>query len=142
MAATIKQRHERDCFLCCIAMVAGLTYEQAAEKWGAEFVAEVGAKGLTGSKRIDHAFGAVGLERDVHYRVLFMLPEYAALPFLRNVLWGRRALFQVRSKNNPGEHHIVFWDGAALHDPSNKRTYAWEEAEPIYVWIFDERPLA
>jgi hypothetical protein len=138
--ATIKQRYPKDCFLCCIAMATGLTYDEAARRWGKDFVDKVAAKGLVGQKDIDFAFEAVGLKRDVDFRVLFILPEYATHGFLRNVVWGRRALFQVRSKNNVGEFHLTYWDGAALHDPSNKRTYVWDEVEPVYIWLFKERP--
>jgi hypothetical protein len=76
---------------------------------------------------------------DGDYFVLFMMPEYATTGFLRNILWGRRALVQVPSKNYPGEQHIIYWDGRELHDPSNMRQWEWSQVEPIYLWIFDER---
>lgn len=138
MTETIKQRHEKDCFLCCLAMAAGLTYGEAAEKWGPDFVARVAENGCY-DKDVITAFEALGLVREQHYRALFIMPEYASVGFLKNVLWGRRACVQVRSKNHAGEMHIVYWDGAALHDPSNKRTWLWDEVEPIYLWLFDER---
>lgn len=154
----IKQRFDgddqrKDCFLCSAAMAAGVSYDEA---WNALdddlracFAPE--AKGPMGDQ-CDKVLSALGFERvrvgartgdpasaPGDYFVLFMLPEYATSGFLRNVLWGRRALLQVPSKNYAGEQHIIYWDGRELHDPSNKRTWAWKEVEPIYVWLFDER---
>lgn len=139
LAATIKQRADRDCFLCCLAMAIGVTYTEVNRRLGAHFIAHVCANGLVGSKDLDTAFGGLGLMPELHYKVLFILPEYVATGFLRNVLWGRRACIQVRSKNYAGEHHIVYWDGEALHDPSNKNTYKWLEVEPINIWLFSEQ---
>lgn len=138
LAATIKQRADRDCFLCCLAMAIGIPYEEMASRLGDDFVRHVAANGLVGSKDLNTAFGGLGLVRDSHYVTLCILPEYASTGFLRNVLWGRRACIQVLSKNYKGEHHIVYWDGERLHDPSNKRTYEWHEVEPVNLWLFSE----
>ena len=135
---TIKQRADKDCFLCCLAMTLGISYEEMERRLGREFVSHVAANGLVGSKDLATAFGGLGLVRELHYRVLYILPEYITTGFLRNILWGRRSCLQVRSKNYPGEHHIIYWDGEALHDPSNKKTYEWQEVEPIYIWLFSE----
>lgn len=135
---TIKQRAEKDCFLCCLAMAIGVTYEEMQRRLGTKFVEHVCKSGLVGRRDIERAFGGMGLIDQLHYRVLFILPEYASTGFIRNILWGRRACFQVRSKNYAGEHHIVFWNGEMLHDPSNKLTYEWHEVEPINIWLFSE----
>lgn len=141
---TIKQRFDgdkqrKDCFLCCAAMALGLTYDEAWRRAGdlqPVFLSD--GKGPR-DKQCDLLLLRLGgLERNVDYHVLFMMPEYATPGFLRNILWGRRALAQVPSKNFAGEQHIVYWDGRGLHDPSNLRCWFWDEVSPIYVWIFLE----
>lgn len=154
----IKQRFDgdeqrKDCFLCSAAMAAGITYEQAWDALDDTLRACFGPKGRGPmGDQCDKILSKLGFERvrvgartgdpssaPGDYFVLFMLPEYATSGFLRNVLWGRRALLQVPSKNYPGEQHIIYWDGRELFDPSNKRAWEWQEVEPIYVWLFDER---
>lgn len=141
---TIKQRFDderqrKDCFLCCAAMASGRSYDDA---WallddGLRACLSPDAKGPKGTE-CDAVLERIGFSKG-DYRLLFMLPEYATTGFLRNMLWGRRALIQVPSKNYRGEHHIVYWDGTELHDPSNMHAWKWEEVEPVYIWIFDER---
>lgn len=141
---TIKQRFEKDCFLTCIAMAAGIEYDLALYLFGDELVEKVKAKGTYGNL-VTEAFLRIGLVPDADYTVvnhcivaegnLFRLPPHS----FRDLLWGRRACIQVKSKNYEGEYHIVFWDGRVLHDPSPLKTYEWDEVEPIYAWIFDER---
>lgn len=142
MTETIKQRYEQDCFLCCLAMAAGLPYDEALAKWGAEFVEHVSQNGLVGRIHIERAFSAIGLVRDDNYRtVIGIIPgnsDSQTAPTFRDVLWGRRACVQVPSKNYAGRYHIVFWDGRELHDPSPLKTYTWSEVEPVWIWLFDE----
>lgn len=139
----IKQRYDgdvqrKDCFLCCAAMATGFTYEIAADLVGDLYeLFGTDGKGPQG-QHCDEILARLGALRGFDYRVLFMMPEYATSGFLRNVLWGRRAMLQVVSKNFVGEHHIVFWDGKDFHDPSNLRQWKWDEVEPIYIWLFDE----
>ena len=143
-ATMIKQQSEKDCFMCCLAMALGLTHEQVTrgmDEFDAGLAARVLAKGCY-DKDVAATFAALGLRQDQDYLRIFILPEYASTGFIRNVLWGRRACIQVRSKNYAGEMHIVYWDGVALFDPSNKRTYEWNEVEPIYLWLFNERRFA
>ncbi len=76
---------------------------------------------------------------DENYKVLYLSLDWGSVGFTKNMLWGRRACIQVKSKNCQDEFHIVYWDGQELFDPSNKLTYTWEEVEPIYIWLFNER---
>lgn len=158
MLTPIKQRFDgdlqrKDCFLCCAAMAAGMEYDHAWSRLDDTLLACFASDGRGPmGEQCDHVLARLGFERVRvgartgdptaalgDYFVLFMLPEYATTVFLRNMLWGRRALVQVPSKNYPGEQHIIYWDGRTLHDPSNKRQWKWDEVEPIYLWIFDER---
>ncbi len=121
-------------------MATGTSYERAAEKWGAEFLAEVGEKGCFG-ENVDFAFNTLGLVKDRDYTLHYLIPRDASVKFTRNVLWGRRAILQVRSKNYPAESHMVYWNGERLFDPSNRLTYVWEEVEPAYFWLFNDAAI-
>lgn len=143
MMGTIKQRADdglqrKDCFLCCAAMAAGKSYD---DSWGAltDDLREVMHVRGPKDKECAEVLRLLGLGEAIRdYTILFRLPEFGTVGFMRNMLWGRRAMIQVPSKNYDGEMHIVYWDGRELHDPSNLRLYAWIEVEPVYVWLFDE----
>ena len=139
MTEMVKQRHEKDCFLCCLAMALDLSLEALIARLGDELRERVITKGSY-DKDVEATFAALDLAVDRDFKRLFILPEYGTTGFIRNLLWGRRACIQVRSKNYAGEMHIVYWDGAALFDPSNKRTYEWSEVEPVYLWLFRDAP--
>jgi len=158
----IQQRYEgdkqrKDCFLCSAAMAAGVDYDTAWSRLEDDLRQALGPSGRgPQGDQCDRILKHLGFDRVMvparrgpptdepgDFWVLFMLPEYATHGFLRNILWGRRALIQVPSKNYAGEHHIVYWDGRALFDPSNERMWAWPEIHPIYIWLFDEaKPAA
>lgn len=150
MTELVQQRHQNDCFLCCLAMACATTYEAASEKWGDDFVSRIGRDGLYGKSDIDTAFAALGLQRDVHFRA-YLCPgafatgelgaEFAVVPTtakLKQLIWGRRALVQVKSKNFEGKSHMLYWDGRAVFDPSRLKTFAWDEVDPEHVWLFQE----
>jgi hypothetical protein len=144
MSETIKQHFDKDvqrkdCFLCCAAMATGHNYEAAWEMMRPGMQKILKERGTSTSAECHEVLVSLGAVRERDYIVLYVLPEYASTGFLRNTLWGRRAMVQVRSKNFAGEMHIVYWDGHNLHDPSNLRVYEWHEVEPIYLWLFDER---
>lgn len=66
--------------------------------------------------------------------------ELMAVGFTRGeMLWGRRAIVTVRSKNEEGSMHAVYWSGAALFDPSTRTKYeSWGEVEVKEALIFNE----
>lgn len=147
MTTLVQQRAKNDCFLCCLIMAVGTSYEFAITLWGEEFVAKVSADGLYGRPDIDRAFGEMGMHRDVDFKSFLgqaslepAVHEFAAAPgHMKALLWGRRALVQVKSKNYEGQSHIVYWDGVELFDPSPLQTYTWDEVQPEHIWLFDER---
>jgi len=139
VTALVKQQSEKDCFLCCLAMALALTHDAVLAKLGDELAARVIEKGCY-DKDVAATFAALDLVENRDFFRLFIMPEYGTTGFIRNMLWGRRACIQVRSKNYTGEMHIVYWDGSALFDPSPKRTYEWNEVEPIYLWLFRDSP--
>jgi hypothetical protein len=151
MTTLVQQRTERDCFFCCVCMLANADYEEGWEllREGLREQFEKGG-GLYGDdcEKLLEDFGfnrvqsgartGQPTEEPGDYYVLYMQPVWATMGFVRNMLWGRTALIQVRSKNYQDEHHIVYWNGRALFDPSTKLTFQWHEVEPIHVWLFDE----
>ncbi len=138
MSSTIKQHSgEQDCFLRCMAMAAGMTWNEALSRWHPDFVRDVKVSGLYGHDRIRGALSALGIyEKDcrLHFAQHWLENEQLSAITFRSLLWGRRALLQVPSKNIDGTH-IVYWDGERLHDPSPGATYLWEEVEPQFVWL-------
>lgn len=144
MTDIIKQRYDgdvqrKDCFLCCVAMAAWLSYEGIFIRLTDELQAIVRSRGPKGEDECDVIMQAGGFYREADYRTIFLLPEFASTGFLKNMLWGRRALVQVRSLNYMDEQHLLFWDGAEVFDPSNARTWKWRDVEPVYLWLFNER---
>lgn len=142
MTVLVRQRTPHDCVLCCIAMALGLAYEDALARLdgasaGADTLGTRLATEGCHNQEDEIALRALGLRRERDFQRLVMSPHYATAGFLRNVLWGRRAILSVRSKNIRG-HHAIYWDGAALLDPSTFKTFEWQEVEPIDLIIFRE----
>lgn len=157
MTTLLKQRYDgdeqrKDCFLCAAAMACGLTYEAAWDRLDEDIQASLKEKGAFGDQcdRILQALGHTRLiiaarhgsasDKPGSYLMLYVSLDYASVGFTKNMLWGRRALIQVRSKNYRDESHITYWDGHEFFDPSNAKVYTWNEVEPTYIWLFDERP--
>lgn len=134
---TLKQLRDYDCAYACMMMLVGMPYttETAKNMWGVTALHLTDEnKGLHGTNFFK-ALDRVGLP----YKYTMMSPQFGSLSFLRFMLWGRRALLQVNSKNVQGVQHLVYWDGQKLRDPSNLICYtSLEECEPNYVFIFDE----
>lgn len=143
---TIKQRTEMDCGICCVAMALGLPYERVIAAADEKFQETMAQHGIEDGM-LHELLARLGLQLDRDYCGRYLSMHYGSIAFTRNMLWGRRAIVEVKSKNiRYGEDsglHFVYWDGAALHDPSNKTTYEWAEVEPIKMWLFSEtaRPL-
>jgi hypothetical protein len=84
-----------------------------------------------------------GFEKDKDYWAVYVGSQNAKGNVLQ-LLNGRRAIIQVSSINHRKAHHIVFWDGHKLHDPSTKQVYRWLEqlTSAEHIWIFNEVPNA
>lgn len=141
----IEQRAEQDCFLCCLAMALEFNYDQAAATLGAELAAKIGRVGLYGED-ITTAFTLLGLGGDRARSIYAEVRDEGALAataharaVLKRLLWGRRAIVQVPSKNYPPpRQHVVYWNGEEMIDPSPLKTYTWDEVRPVYIWLLDE----
>lgn len=105
----IRQRTGNDCGICCIAMLAGVSYETAMQAAGTDFVDGVAPQAVAPIlKRL--GFAAHDIET--------IPPEGVGLGDFKGILRGRRALVSVRSINEPGANHMLFWNQDRLIDPS------------------------
>lgn len=142
MTQRINQQGEQDCYLCCLCMALGISYEEMTSKLGAETVQRIQRTG-TYNEDIALVYRLLDLKKGIDYKTFYrhdIKTGYgSSAEFARDVLWGRRALVQVNSLNNEGGQHLIYWDGFELLDPSNKKTYIWDIVQPLYITIFNER---
>lgn len=131
-----KQRADYDCLLACLATAVQKPYE---DLWSDEWkqIAQ-NKRGIHGDM-VDTAFEQVGLHKNTDYWSVVIWGQ-SPMQMIRDLLNGRRAILQVRSLNNQGAGHFVYWAGEQLYDVSNKQQYQWiDQCFPEYVWIFNER---
>lgn len=136
----IKQRGTTDCSVATVAMAADVPYETVLEKTPADVVEILLSKGCL-DKHMSAMLNALGYENFVDYERRIFSCHYATTSFTRNMLWGRRAILTVMSKNVRDGQHNIYWDGRQLFDPSPLQVYYWHEVEPIEIIFFDESRL-
>ena len=132
----IKQRSGNDCVLAAIAMARG------AASWGdiwtdADLESVIASKGVSGyGPWLEQA----GFKPDQFKEI--QIWGSTDQQIVRQLLWHRRALVSVHSLNNDQGHHMVFWDGHEIFDPSTQRTYLWLHSATITrVVLLDESYL-
>lgn len=142
MTEMVQQRGEQDCYLCCMCMALGLTYEELTQKLSPALVARIQTEGSF-SEDIPLVQRLLGLTAEVDFRTIYRHDNRVSYgssgEFARDVLWGRRAIIMVKSVNYEGKSHMVYWDGEELFDPSNKKIHLWDTLQPLYLTIFNER---
>jgi hypothetical protein len=140
----VKQRADKDCYLCGLCMALGISYERMTELIGADFVAELQNNGTFGTNVVK-LHRLLGLIQGVNIQTIYRHAPTStghrgsSLHFTLQSLWGRRALLQVRSLNYDSDH-LVYWDGQTLYDPSNKLVHTIDTVQPSYITLFNERP--
>jgi hypothetical protein len=138
----IKQRGDFDCGVAVMAMLLGIDYDQAVDHLGRD-VAEPNAGVQEGkpSGVWPDEIATIAWRRG-RPASAFRTAEYFSIcaPAMWNgqrgafaicssadlvdyILPGRRACLVVPSLNVDGHAHWIAWDGAAVFDPSPKRTY-------------------
>lgn len=103
----VQQRTSWDCGIACIAMMAGTSYLQAADKFSV-------LKGFMDSAPLN------GLQVDTIVGCLafgFGIPANTCDGLIEPV----PGILQVPSLNNPGTLHYVFWTGKEVLDPAKGR---------------------
>ena len=110
MTTLIQQRSDNDCVLASIAMAVG------AGKWEDVWTDEDLQSAIDSQGISDYEpwLKRVGLVNYEDYRVVY---THTGASDTHVLLWGRRALLSVRSLNNDGGYHMVYFDGEKLHDP-------------------------
>lgn len=133
----IKQRHTKDCAIACLAMALGQSYDDFVAGIPAEIYEEVLREG-TFNPVMHRMLRENNLVENEDYCHLFFGPAWGTVKYTKNLLWGRRAIISVHSKNIKDGSHYVYFDGEEILDPSTKLTYVWDEVEPKEFWIFKE----
>lgn len=139
----VEQRTDTDCGVCCLAMALRMPYEVVLGNMPKEHLETLSdpKKGMSTEMYAD-LFAALGLRIEEDYAVRSMGYQWGTYKYTKNLLWGRRAICAVRSKNSPDCYHFVYWDGKTLYDPSTKEKYTQEEweanMEPFKMYLFNE----
>lgn len=126
----MQQRNDFDCAICCFAMLTARPYEDVLATVDDLYDPSRGVR------REQEALKRLGY-KDGDFRSLWhgpLAPEY-----FRNFAWGRRALMTVASLNFPDADHMIYFDGAAVHDPSRRERYTtFDTLKPTEITIFRE----
>ena len=139
MSALIKQRTPHDCVICSLAMLTGRSYEDVVAAIGDVFDPERGVR--YEQKALERLGFSCRFENGEPAGDFVSLHRaYAFSPqFFRSLAWGRRALVSVPSLNYPDGSHMIYWDGIAVLDPSDKKTYQrFDELLPEELVLFRE----
>jgi len=119
----VKQKLKQDCFFCCVAQAAGLTYKQLQDRVGWAFMVKMADGGVGGIEDATFVLDKSGLKG--RYKRLWTAPGYVSVYYTRNLLWGRKAILQVPCTG--GVTHAVYWDGEHLHDPGKGTGWKMEQ---------------
>jgi ABC-type bacteriocin/lantibiotic exporter with double-glycine peptidase domain len=143
MPKIYKQRSQFDCHLCCIAMAAQRAPSSIFSRTIRDWIEIDKGSARRAATEVEKLMALAGFEKDKDYWAVYVGSQNAKGNVLQ-LLNGRRAIIQVSSINHRKAHHIVFWDGHKLHDPSTKQVYRWLEqlTSAEHIWIFNEVPNA
>lgn len=114
----IEQKTECDCMVCCVAMLMGWAYEEAARYFPPKAVEETG-----------YRWGMLVpyLRANGHCFVYYLED------MLHLVDWDRPAMVDVPSLNAPEKgDHVIYWDGSRVIDPSYKENRYTKLPETIF----------
>lgn len=134
----VEQRLHKDCFFCSVAMATGHSYEQLGRKCGFMLMARVAQDASTNDLHKE-VLKKAGLREFKNYRRVWCAPGYTGLRVIREMLWGRCAIIQVKLSDNTT--HAIYWDGAKMHDPLPGDWYTWDNIAVLEnVWLLvDEK---
>jgi len=103
----IKQRHQGDCGVACLAMFLGKTYEQV--EGCIQFA-------IKRNPPID-GMNNVEIARVLRQYALNPMQIYTLLPDVP-------AILSVPSLGTKKKFHYIYWDGKNMYDPSRSETYS------------------
>jgi hypothetical protein len=131
----VRQRSSDDCVIACVAMALSLRYDHVFNVAVNEGLYSSGS-GIRNEMRLLVALGIPS--KDFH------LTHRGALDpaFMRHIMWGRRALITVPSRNYPGGWHMIYYNGRDILDPTldHYKYEKFEEVEPDSFTVFRESP--
>lgn len=136
MTTLIQQRSGNDCVLASIAMARGAA--AWADVWtDSDLERVIASKGVSGYEPWLEQAGF-----KPHQFKEIQIWNATDQSIVRQLLWHRRALLSVHSLNIDQGHHMVFWDGFEVFDPSPLRSYAWLHSMTITrIVLLDESYL-
>lgn len=105
----IRQRNDSDCGICCVAMLAGASYEQAIAAAGDHYQEGVG---LHAAAPVLEKLGVAA------HRIATITLGYDWAEGFKGLIGGKRALLSVPSVNEPDANHMVYWNVDRVVDPS------------------------
>lgn len=146
MTTLIEQKTTYDCGIACLAMALNLSYDDVMGVFPEQRMNELVAKGMS-NEMYAELMTTLGVINDVDYTTRHYGHHWFTYRAFKNMLWGRRAICAVRSKNVSEGFHFVYWDGFKINDPSTKDKYTDDDwtswAEPYRVYLFNEcaRPV-
>jgi hypothetical protein len=114
MPDLINQKTNDQCVIASVAMATGLDYDYVLN------VASI--SGAYTSSSGTHASSILN-HLDVCYKNVYDHNHRISNSFWREMLFGRRAILSVKSVNNEGGTHSIFWDGFKILDPQNGNTF-------------------
>lgn len=98
----IEQKNIGDCTICCYSMFTGIKYDELFKKF---FNKNELIKGVSDNKlkKINKYFGIKEIKKTSNLEIPMLLI--------------------VDSKNIENTHHMIYWNGKRIFDPSTKKKY-------------------
>jgi hypothetical protein len=123
----IQQQNYKGCAIACLAMAAGVSYDEMFRVVEVYFDAIRPRDGYDGMNDED--------ERQILLHFGFrMMPVRRFGDGLRAYVGNNPAILCVPSINMPTYNHAVFWTGRELHDPSPYKKYSAEAAWKVAIY--------
>jgi hypothetical protein len=145
MLTLVKQKGFTDCGVAALATILEESYEQAWLMLTPDLQETILKQGM-----MDEVFRACvecfGFTYDKDFTKRVYLPYWGSVRASLNLLWGRRAIISVWSKNEKEAGHFIVFDGTdgeeTVLDPSTRLTYDdRKDVEPKVMWLFSENAL-
>lgn len=110
MTELIRQKTNDQCAIASIAMATGLDYD---------YVLNMGILTRNYTEGNGTHTASLVSSLGISYKSIYDHSRRTSNSFWEEVLWGRRALLTVKSINNEGGTHIVYWRYNEVLDPQN-----------------------
>lgn len=126
MIRLVQQRATYDCYVACMAMISGESYDAIMANLPTWVVDEMPTGGI-------EAIQAMKLMHRLRYEWDYQLIE----PGTKWKPSPNHCILSVPSLNFEGKFHVIVWDGEKVFDPSMLKTYTTEMALPVIDYVID-----